>query len=467
MIDISAYTETLDGKPVAVFGLGKSCLAVVHALKKAGVDVTAWDDREAARKEGQKVGARIKPVHEHSLEGYGALVLAPGIPLTHPEPHEVVKRAQDAGVEILSDIEILHRTHHGRRTIGITGTNGKSTTTSLIGHILKEAGMDVVIGGNIGHAALDLDMPNEDGVFVLELSSFQLDLCPTFSPDIGVLLNITPDHLDRHGDMKGYAAAKAQIFRGAGTAVIGMDDDPSRGVCKDVEKAEERAVIPISIQKTLDHGVFVDDGILFDASAGEAIELGSIDKIQKLFGVHNMQNAAVAYAACKSADVEPEVIYEALQTYPGLVHRQYPVRIINGVAYVNDSKATNAAAAVKALACHSNIQWIVGGRAKSGGLDGAEIYIDRVKKAYLIGEAAEDFAIWMERYDIVYEVSGTMEQAVASAHGAAQNARGEPGGAGCVLLSPACASFDQYDSFEARGDHFTQLVSDIDTEQAA
>ena len=463
MIDLTPYVESLGGKPVAVFGLGLSCLSAIKALVKAGASVTAWDDNEESRAKGKKAGASIAPLHEQSLDGYGALVLAPGVPLTHPSPHPVVERAQEAGVEILSDIEILHRCGHGLKTVGITGTNGKSTTTALMGHILDHAGRACVVGGNIGVPVLDMDLPQDkNGVIVMELSSYQLDLCPTFAPDIAALINLSQDHIDRHGSMEGYIAAKTRIFRGAGEAIIGVDDEFSAHIYDALVRGKERHALPVSIENALYSGVYVENGMLHDAIHAEHTPIGDVRNIRNLHGAHNIQNLAIAFAMCRSLDIESDVIMEALKTYPGLAHRQYLARIINGVSYVNDSKATNAEAAGKALHCHKNMYWIVGGKPKEGGLDGLEIYVDKIRKAYVIGEASEDFARWMEGFQVEHIKAQTMDHAVDLAHRDAQAAIGQPGGAGCVLLSPACASFDQYPSFEARGEHFTQLVDALE-----
>lgn len=458
MIDLSSIAAGLGGRPVAVFGLGLSGLATVSAFVRAGVSVTAWDDDETKRTQAASEGATITNLTLADLSGFAMLVVAPGIPLTHPEPHVVVARAQEFGVEILGDVELLHRVHHGRKTIGITGTNGKSTTTALIGHVLNANGITASVGGNIGRAALDIELPPQDGVIVLELSSYQLDLCPTFAPDIGVHMNLTPDHLDRHGDMAGYAAAKMRIFRGAGAAIIGVDDEPSRAMFKQVQEAGDRDVYAISVVNPVERGAYVSNGILFDCMDGEAREIGSVSALTTLPGVHNHQNICAAYIAARLSGLDADVIMNAVKTYPGLPHRQFMTRVINGVAYVNDSKATNADATAKALVCYRNICWIVGGKPKDGGLNGLEPFMDRVRKAFVIGAAMDDFCKWLDNRGVDYVRSETLDRAVSEAHITAQAARGEPGGAGVVLLSPACASFDQFRSFEHRGDEFTKMV---------
>ena len=456
MIDVTPLIEKLDGRPMAIFGLRTSNRAILNAFKGKGVTIYAWDDKDQARDELPDDLATLQPLDKDCLEHCAWLVMAPGVPLNHP----VVRLAKEAGCETLCDIELFHRLNHGRTVIALTGTNGKSTTASLIHHILKENGTAVELAGNIGRPIFDIDLPKKDGVIVLELSSFQLDLCPEFRADISLLLNITPDHIDRHGSVENYAAIKARIFDGAGTAaIIGIDDHYCQSIYDDLQKNTDRTLIPVSVQKKIENGIYVDGGTLHESISGEDLEIGSLSKITKLHGIHNHQNAAISYAACKMAGLDPDLIMDAIQSYPGLPHRQYPVRIINGVSYINDSKATNAEAASKALACHNNIFWILGGIAKDGGLNGLEPYMDKIRYAFLIGEAAPDFEKWLERYQVETIHSHTLERAVQDAHYKAQQERGQPGGAGCVLLSPACASFDQFQSFEARGDAFTKAVN--------
>lgn len=456
MIDLKAYASTLNEKPAAVYGLGLSGMAAVRALTAAGVPVLAWDEDAAKRTAAEQAGARIDDMFG-DLHELAFLLLSPGIPLHFPAPHPVVSRAREAGVEIIGDIELLHRSGHGLKTIGITGTNGKSTTTALVGHILNDAGVRAVTGGNIGKAALDLDLAGAE-VIVLELSSYQLDLCPDFSPDIAVHLNLTPDHLDRHGDLQGYMAAKMRVFRGKGQAVIGADDAPSQAMLRTVGQAGERDIYTVSTSNTAARGVFIKAGLLIDAMGTQPVEIGSLQAIKILPGVHNHQNAAAAYAVCRLMGVRSETIMAAMTRYPGLPHRMHLVRVINGVSYINDSKATNADAAAKALACYRPIYWIVGGKPKKGGLDGLEPFMERIVHAFVIGEAAGDFSRWLGSRGVPLTVCDTIECAVPEAHRMAQASRGQPGGAGVVLLSPACASFDQFRSFEHRGDMFTDLV---------
>lgn len=431
MIDVRKFVETLEGKPVAVFGLGLSNMAAVKALVAAGADVRAWDDNEQRRAQAADAGATLYDMTHEPLEGFACLVLAPGVPLYHPEPHPVVQKARAAGIEILCDLEILHRCGHERKTIGITGTNGKSTTTALLGHVLNECGIKAAVGGNIGTAALALDLPPEEGVIVLEISSFQMDLCPGFTPDIAVHMNFSPDHLDRHGDMAGYIAAKRRMFAGAGDAVIGIDDEDSRAMLDDVKKAGQRTVYPMSC---------ADKEISFLNSPA-------------LPGDHNKQNMAAVYRVASLLGLDEDDILGAIKTFPGLPHRQYLTRLIGGVSYVNDSKATNAAATEKALASYDDIFWIVGGKPKAGGLNGLEPYMTRICHAYLIGEATDEFAPWLEKNGVLFTRCGTLDVAVEKAYEDAREKK-----RGVVLLSPACASFDQFTSFEARGNAFADAV---------
>ncbi len=464
MIDVSAFVGTLNGKAVAVYGLGISNLAAIAALKAAGATVVAGDDKGEKLQAARDLGAETPSQFlQDDFSRYACLVLAPGVPLQYPAPHPVVLKAKEAGIEIICDLEILHRCNHGRATVGITGTNGKSTTTALTGHILNACGIPAAVGGNIGNAALGLDLPPPGGAFVLEISSFQLDLCPTFAPEIAVHLNLTPDHMDRHNTMEEYAISKLRIFRGRGDAVIGVDDEPSRGMLETVTAAGERKIHPLSVRKKLTSGVFVQDGAVFDALAGEPVEVFRLN-VTSLPGVHNHQNAAAAYAVTRLLGLPPEAIYEAMKTFPGLRHRQFLVRIINGVAYINDSKATNADATARALDCYRNIYWIAGGQPKEGGLDGLDGYMDRIRHAFLIGEAADDFAVWLDKRGVSYSISRTLDRALGEAHHRAQADRGQPGGAGTVLLSPACASYDQFNNFGERGDMFTALVEQLPEE---
>lgn len=471
MIDISAFARTLNNRPVAVFGLGLSNRAVLRALTAAGVVSAAWDDNESVLAEAAGQGVVLYDLAREDMSQFACLVAAPGVMPDHP----VVQSARTAGIEVICDLEILHRCGHGRWTVGITGTNGKSTTTALVGHILNHCGVPSVVGGNIGRAALDLDMPPESGAFVLEMSSYQLDLCPTFRPDIAVLLNITPDHIDHHGSMENYIAAKKRIFSDTSRAVIALDSKLTKSIYKELKILKTRRVCAVSTTGMLAEGVYADRNVLHDRvnewwghGGGETLHalkiflnIGAkkkrfaLDGIRTLRGQHNRQNIAAAWAVARLMNIPSSAIYEAAQTYPGLPHRQQLVCEMDGVYWVNDSKATNADAAGKALGSYKNIYWIVGGRPKDGGLHGLGQFMDRVRYAFVIGEAQDEFAPWLERHGVSFDCCGTMEAAVASA---LRRTRGKEG---VVLLSPACSSFDQFRNFEHRGDVFMALVNGI------
>ena len=352
---------------------------------------------------------------------------------------------------------------HGLKTIGITGTNGKSTTTALMTHVLNECGMKAVMGGNIGKAVFDLDLSDPETVLVLEISSYQMDLCPTFRPDIAVLLNITPDHLDRHGSMKAYIEAKARILDGEGVAVIDVDDDFTQELFNKTFFTGKRKATPISVKTKIPEGYYVSDGALFQNQGGTEIEIGSLDEFDNLRGLHNHQNAMAVYASLVNLGLNGADIFAAFKTFPGLPHRQYTVCKKGAVTYINDSKATNAEAAAKALSSFDNIYWIIGGRAKEGGLNGLEIFKDKIKKTYVIGEAQEEFSAWLIYHGLSHKLCETLDKAVAHAHHDAQETKEEA----VVLLSPACASWDQFASFEKRGDYFEQQVLALVDEEAA
>jgi UDP-N-acetylmuramoylalanine--D-glutamate ligase len=459
MIDLSALRKDFGDRPVAVMGLGKSGLVSAEALVRAGIETWAWDDAAERREAAQALGARIIDLTQADFSNLAALVLSPGIPHTHPKPHPAAARAKAAAVPIIGDVELLLRADPKARIVAITGTNGKSTTTALIAHIVERAGLRYEVGGNLGFPVLDFDALGESGVYVLEMSSYQLELTPSLAPDIGVLINISPDHLDRHGGMDGYAAAKALMFRNAkpgATAVIGVDDEWSAKIAEQTVARGAHAVRRISTRKKSD--LHFTDGALCDAQG----PLFAMTDAPALLGGHNAQNAAMAYAASRALGIAEEIIRDGLRTFPGLAHRQELVRTIRGVRYVNDSKATNADATAMALACFDTVYWIAGGRAKDTGLEGLQRFMPRIRKAYLIGEAALTFAAWLERRapNLVVE---TMERAVAAAHADAQ--RDKAKGA-VVLLSPACASFDQFRDFEQRGERFADLVRALPAEAA-
>jgi UDP-N-acetylmuramoylalanine--D-glutamate ligase len=421
--------------------------------------VLAWDDRENAREVAKKLGAEPLALEDWAWENLQSLILSPGVPLTHPEPHPIVRMARAAGAEIVCDIELLWREAQGRsRFVAVTGTNGKSTTTALIGHVLSVAGMPVSVGGNIGRSALDLDEPEDGRVYVLEMSSYQLDLTQRFRPDVAVWLNLTPDHLDRHGDMPGYAKAKARIFANmtaAQTALLGIDEPEMEVVAGAVRASGRTRLRTFSVGRHPDASLYVDaEGALTEDGTAAASFAG----LPTLRGAHNWQNAAAAWGAASALGLEGDDILAGMATFPGLAHRMELVGRRGSVLFVNDSKATNADAAAKALATFDPIYWIAGGQAKAGGIDSLAEFFPKIAKAYLIGSAADAFSDALAG-QAPHVIAGDLDNAVRmAAEDAALDPRQEP----AVLLSPACASFDQFADFEARGDAFKRLFSMLD-----
>lgn len=451
----------LNGYPIAVMGLGKSGLTTAEALVRSGAEVRAWDDNARSRTAAAEAGIPLFDLGMAELEGVTSLVLSPGIPHTHPAPHPVAARARASGLEIIGDIELLARAQRDAAYVGITGTNGKSTTTALIGHILHADRRDIEVGGNLGTPVLGFRPLGAGGTYVLEMSSYQLDLTFSITFDVAVLTNISPDHLDRHGGMDGYVAAKRQIFHRQTrprTAVIGVDDPWSRQIHADLVRQNDQVIVPVSAERPVAGGVYAPEGVLIDDTDGTATAIVDLRTIATLPGRHNWQNAAAAYAATKACGVAPAAIVAAMRSFPGLEHRQQRIAEIQGIRYVNDSKATNADAAAKALVCYDDIYWIIGGRPKENGLSGLESCMSRVRHAFVIGEATEAFAVWLEANGVPYQRCSDLINAVYQASMAARADR-LPGAT--VLLSPACASFDQFTSFESRGKTFAAVVATL------
>ncbi len=444
MITAPAY----QGQSIGVFGLARSGLATVHSLVASGATVFAWDDNIEAR---EKVSACAHDLYIMDFDLLDALVLAPGIPLTHPAPHPLVVKAQAANVPIISDLDVFEAarsTLPQHKLVGITGTNGKSTTTALVGHILGEAGLPVAIGGNIGTGVLALDPLPEGGVYVLELSSFQLDLCQKLACDVGILLNITPDHLDRHGSMDAYVGAKQRLFSlqpQSAVPVVGIDDDYCRSIAQHCP-----SVVPVSVKSQVSGGVSAENGLLTYETGGE-INTIDIRALASLRGQHNWQNAAAAFAACRALGIEPATIVKGLESFPGLAHRQEPVPFDPAITVVNDSKATNVDAASRALKTFDNIRWIAGGRSKDKDFCGLSGALKSVRKAYLMGEDAEAIASILPPA-MPRVLHPTMLDALSQALDDAETGD-------TVLLSPACTAFDQYRDFEHRGDAFKAAVA--------
>ena len=451
------------GQTVGVFGLARSGLTAATSLVEGGAEVLAWDDRDTAQDAARADGIPVRDLRDADWTKIAALVLSPGIPHDLPEAHWSATLARDHNVPIICDVEIFVREMAAKtprpRLVAITGTNGKSTTTALTGHILRSAGRDAHVGGNIGRGVLDLPPPGADTTYVLELSSYQLERAPSLHADVAVFLNLSPDHLERHGDMAGYEAAKRNIFANqtkSDTAVIGVDDAVGKRIVTHLKARNGRTILPVSTRSAVIGGVSVRDGKLLDATgpkSPDALDLSPIDTLQ---GRHNHQNAAAAYAATQALGLPRDEIVAGLRSFPGLAHRMEIVGRAGPILFVNDSKATNADSAAQALGTFEHIHWIAGGLPKSGGIEDLRPHFDRIERAYLVGAAAAEFARTLDAHGVAHAIVGDVPRAVMAASADAFRA-----GQGVVLLSPACASFDQYKDFEARGDAFREAVAPV------
>ncbi|NWG71771.1 MAG: UDP-N-acetylmuramoyl-L-alanine--D-glutamate ligase [Parvularculaceae bacterium] len=450
-------------KKIGVFGLGATGISAAEALVASGAQVFTFDESQTARDKTANTEYRAEHPKQWPWAELSALVLSPGVPLTHPKPHSMVRKAQSEGVEIIGDIELFARALDAMpdlqrpKVVAVTGSNGKSTTTALIGRILKESGMNAAVGGNIGVPVLSLPAPSPGMVYVLELSSYQLDLCSTLRADAAVMLNLSPDHLDRHGDMAGYAASKKRIFlnqRPGDFAIVGVDDPLSQAMCAELSVQGKATVAPVSAEGALGRGVFALAGKLFYNLDGKTGEAGDISQIASLRGQHNWQNAAAALAAAMAMDVSPALAVRLMERFEGLPHRMEIVGRIGRVLYVNDSKATNADAAARALKSYDDIYWIAGGKPKEGGVESLRSLMGKVRGAYLIGEAAKAFEAQLAGAVACIQC-GDLAAATARAGRDAATSGSE---APVVLLSPACASFDQFRNFEERGEIFRRIV---------
>ena len=459
MIPITEYA----GKDVAVYGLGRTGLSAAKALKAGGARVHAWDDNEESRAKAEAVGIALSDINKRDWQTFAALVLSPGIPYKYPQPHRLVRMAEMTGVPVIGDMELFARAVQALperarpKIVAITGTNGKSTTTALIGHILKQAGRDARVGGNIGTGVLDLAALHSNAIYVLEMSSYQLDLVKSLRCDVAVFLNLSPDHLDRHGGMDGYQAAKMRIFQNQtekDVAVVGFDDVYAQSIAIGLTAKGPQRVVQISSTYTLGKGISAVDGRLYDNQSGKAEFVGKLDECPALLGRHNYQNAAAAYAACRALGLDPGTIMAGLRSFPGLAHRMEAVGEIDGIRFINDSKATNAQAAEQALRSFKNIYWIAGGVPKAEGIAPLAPLFPNITKAYLIGQAEDAFAATLHG-KVPSQVCGALDRAVEAAYRDAK-AAGETGAV--ILLSPACASFDQFKDYEQRGDVFRSLV---------
>ena len=457
--------QGFEGQTVAVLGLGRSGKSAALALEAGGAEAVVWDDGAAARDAAEADGFVLRDLRKDgAFDDIARLIVSPGIPHLYPRPNPVIAAAMAAGVPIDNDIGLFFQsfatsdwdgfdTHP--KVIAVTGSNGKSTTSALIHHIVVENGRPAQLAGNIGRGVLDIDPAHDGEVVVLELSSYQTELARALTPDVAVFTNLTPDHLDRHAGHGGYFAAKRRLFAEGGPdrAVIGVDEIEGQFLVNQLTAAAaDDRVIQVSVDRKLTGAgwtVFARKGHLSEYRKGRQVASIDLRDIAGLPGAHNHQNACAAYAACRTLGFGPRGIEAAMRSFGGLPHRSQQVADVDGIRYVNDSKATNVDSAAKALQAFDNIRWICGGLQKEGGLDALLPHVGSVRKAYVIGREAEDFARQLVGVDCA--VCTTMEAAVAQARADAQ--RGD-----VVLLAPACASFDQYNSFEARGDDFVAQV---------
>ncbi len=455
----------VSGLKIAVLGLGRSGLSAARALQAGGADVLCWDDSEDARARAESTGHYIEDLSKTAAwSGVARLIVSPGIPHLYPQPNSIVELAMKTGVPIDNDIGLFFRSfgmegwdHFAAipKVVAVTGSNGKSTVSALIHHCLEAAGRPSQLAGNIGRGVLDIEPPEDGGVVVLELSSYQTELARALTPDIAVFTNLTPDHLDRHGGIGGYFAAKRRLFAEGGPdrAIVGVDEPEGRFLTDQLsEGAQDDRVIQISAGRKLDGpgwSVFARKGFLSEYRKGRQVASIDLRKLTGLPGAHNHQNACAAYGVLRSLGLAPKLVEDGFASFEGLPHRSQTIAEINGVRFVNDSKATNVDSANMALSAFKGIRWIVGGQMKDGGIDGLRSGLKNVAKAYVIGRHAREIALLFGNLPL--EVCETMDRAVARASEEAKS--GET-----VLLAPAAASFDQYDNFERRGEDFIACV---------
>ncbi|AIL64946.1 UDP-N-acetylmuramoylalanine--D-glutamate ligase [Rickettsiales bacterium Ac37b] len=467
MIELTLYRRKL----VGVFGLGKSGKSTIYSLVSSGTNIIAWDDNENNRQAWlnelepeyialglDRILVSLEDKRWHLID---VLVLSPGIPTFYPASHKVVEIAKEINCEITCDVELLYRTCMHAKYIGITGTNGKSTTTSLIAHILKLAGLYVEVGGNIGLPVLYLQPLTADGIYVLELSSYQLELIKDTKFNIAVLLNITQDHLDRYLNMDHYIESKVKIFahqKEQDIAIINVDNAITRGIYNRLYSTPERLAktIPISTEQIVAGGVSIVDNILYDDLSGNSDQY-ILKELEYLPGKHNKENIAASFAVAALHDIEVSTILEAIFSFKGLNHRLQFVAKIENIVFINDSKATNAEATEKALLTFENIYWIAGGLPKEGGIDMLTPLFHKIRHAFLIGQAEDMFFDILSQQNVNTSKCYTLENAFNLAVKLAQTENKEI----VILLSPACSSFDQWHNFEERGDAFCSMVEEF------
>ncbi|OPB29899.1 UDP-N-acetylmuramoyl-L-alanine--D-glutamate ligase [Bartonella sp. WD12.1] len=463
MIPVECYK----GQKVALFGLGQSGIATARVLIAGGAEVIGWDENPSSVEAACRENIPTRDLRYEDWSEFVALILAPGVPLTHPQPHWTVDKARQAGIEIIGDIELFvrARNHFLRQHgfcdqdvpfIAITGTNGKSTTTTLLAHLLDKMGYDVQMGGNIGTAILTLKPFVKKRIYVIECSSFQIDLSPSLQPTVGLLLNLTPDHIDRHGSFMHYAQVKGRLVAKASHALVSVDDVACQVLYQQLIN-EGRQVKAISKERCIDDGFCAEGTKLFSISHGQRYLLADLATITSLRGAHNAQNALIALATLQVLKITDPHIEKHLASYMGLAHRMQQVRKIGSVLFINDSKATNAEASACALATFNDIFWIVGGQAKEGGIAPLKGFFNKIRKAYLIGAAAKDFACTIGSA-FPFSMSITLENAVREAAIDATHANAKEA---VVLFSPACASYDQFKNYEMRGETFISLVEQL------
>src|SRR5260370_1073961 len=454
---------TLAGKKVAVFGLGGSGTVAAHALSAGGAAVLGWDASQDRIADAASTGIAVKDPRELDWSKIGALGRATGVTLTHPAPDWSVGLARAAAVEVIGDIELFcgERRAHAPQApfVAVTGTNGKSTTTALIAHVCAQAGFDTQLGGTLGTAVLSLAPPQLGRVHVIECSSFQIDLATSLDPSIGILINLTEDHLDRHGTMDNYAAVKERLIAGVppdGTAIVGVDDNRCQAIADRAARSGRR-VVRVSVRHPLAYGIYLDAERIVEATGGTAQEVAHLGNIGPLRGRHNAQNAACAVAAALALGIDRRIIQAGLRSFPGLAHRMEEVGRNGRVLFIHDSKSPNADSAAQALACFGDIFWIAGGKPKTGGIEQLSGYFPRIRKAYLICAPEKEFAQTLDRR-VEHVTAGTLDRAVEeAARDAAASTYDHP----VVLLSPACASYDQFKNFQARGAAFRKLVQGV------
>ncbi|GAA5106475.1 UDP-N-acetylmuramoyl-L-alanine--D-glutamate ligase [Bartonella jaculi] len=463
MISVTCYK----GQKVALFGLGQSGLAAAKALMRGGAEVIAWDDSPSSVQAAFQQNIPTRDLRYEDWSEFVALILAPGVPLNYPKPHWIVEKARQKDIEIIGDIELFVRArnhflqHYGFCDqdvpfIAITGTNGKSTTTALLTHLLEQMGYDVQMGGNIGNAILTLKPFVKKRIYVIECSSFQIDLTPSLQPTVGLLLNLTPDHIDRHGSFTQYVQAKRHLVARASHALISVDDT----ACQDLYQQllhEGRQVEAISKEHFVENGFYAEGTKLFSVRQGQCYMLADLSPMIALRGSHNAQNALMALATLQALKITHPYMNKHLASYKGLPHRMQQVCKMGSVLFINDSKATNADASAPALSSFNDIFWIVGGQAKKGGIDSLREFFHKIRKAYLIGSAAEEFASVIGSA-FPFSISATLENAV---HEAAADAMRCKVKEAVVLFSPACASYDQFKNYEMRGEAFVSFVMQL------